>query len=114
MKIEDIGSCDDCGTDTGPFVHFGGGTMASEDCMICLTCIAAAYRGTHSLTMVNGPMAGHRMNYSQQKLMSFRDEASRFHWYEITDWTPANSKTPHFVWLYRGEADSDLAPPEVK
>lgn len=50
MKIKDVGSCDDCGTDDGPFVHFGGGTMASEDCMICLSCIASAYRGTHSLS----------------------------------------------------------------
>lgn len=113
MKIEDSGSCDDCGTDNGPFVHFGGGTMASEDCWICMACIGSAHHATHFVTMINGPMAGHRATYTLVKWMPFRDETGRFHWYELIEATGSDKRVPRFVWLYRGENDSDATPPEV-
>ena len=34
--------CDNCGGSEGQFVEFGGGTMASEDCVICRNCISSA------------------------------------------------------------------------
>jgi hypothetical protein len=114
MRLQHAGSCDECGTNTGPFVHFGGGTMASEDCLICMPCIYAAYRSTHLLTMVNGPMAGMRMDASTEKMKPFVDTNGRVYWYELSDWSREGENTPHCVWLFRGETDSYSKPPEVK
>lgn len=88
--------------------------MASEDCLICMPCIYAAYRSTHSLTMVNGPMAGMRMDASTEKMKPFVDTNGRVYWYELSDWSRERENAPHCVWLFRGETDSESKPPEVK
>lgn len=37
------GQCDNCGGSVGPFVSFGGGTMASEHVVICRQCVESAF-----------------------------------------------------------------------